>query len=223
MTKEIESSLAEVNQKIRGALARSDTPDRAVNLVLVSKVFPAATVEAAIRAGHRRFGENRVQEAQEKWPPLREKYDGLHVSLIGPLQSNKVRDAVALFDCIQTVDRKKIARRIAMAMQESGRSPELFIQVNTGGEAQKAGVLPGDLPGLLDYCRRDQGLAIAGLMCIPPVDEEASLHFALLRKLAREAGLERLSMGMSSDYELAVEMGATDVRVGRAVFGPRPS
>ena len=190
-------------------------------LVTVSKTFDSLAIEPVLEAGSRVFGENRVQEAQGKWPGLREKYDGIELHLIGPLQSNKTSDAVALFDCIQTVDREKIAKSIASEMKKQGRKLKLFVQVNTGSEPQKAGVDPEQTNAFCNWCKDDLGLELEGLMCIPPIDENPGPHFALLRKLARESGLESLSMGMSSDYLTALEFGATHVRVGSAIFGSR--
>jgi pyridoxal phosphate enzyme (YggS family) len=176
---------------------------------------------AAIEAGQRVFGENRVQEAKAKWPALKARFPDIELHLIGPLQTNKVKDAVALFDVIESVDRPKLAAALAAEMRATGRRHPCFIQVNTGLEAQKAGVLPRETFAFVETCRRDHGLAIAGLMCIPPVDDEAALHFALLAKLAKEAGVKQLSMGMSSDYPTAILLGATHVRVGSAIFGVR--
>ena len=192
-----------------------------VTLVAVTKTFGEAEIVPALEAGHRVFGENRVQEAKSKWPTLKTRFPGIELHLIGPLQSNKAREAVELFDCIHTVDRPKIARVLADEMKRQNRRLQLFIEVNTGEEPQKAGVLPRDLPELLDLCRDELGLAIAGLMCIPPHEEEPAVHFAFLAKLAGENGLDKLSMGMSADFETAVEFGATHVRVGSAIFGKR--
>ena len=172
-------------------------------------------------AGHRLFGENRVQEAKAKWPALRERYPGIELHLIGPLQSNKAREAVALFDAIHTIDRPKIAQAVAEEMAKQGRRLKLFIEVNTGEEPQKAGIMPKEAAGLLRLCREELKLDIAGLMCIPPHDEEAAVHFAFLAKLARELGLTHLSMGMSADFETAIAFGATYVRVGSQIFGTR--
>ncbi|SFB13575.1 hypothetical protein SAMN05421688_3192 [Poseidonocella pacifica] len=191
-----------------------------VTLIAVSKVQPVERVVATLQQGHRVYGENRVQEAAEKWPSLREQFDGVELHLLGPLQSNKTRQAMELFDVIHTVDRPKIARTIARIADEIGRCPELFVQVNTGEEPQKAGVTPDDVGALISECR-DLGLPVIGLMCIPPVEEEAALHFALLKKLAQRNGLEGLSMGMSGDYGKAIRQGATHVRVGSAIFGER--
>ncbi len=192
-----------------------------VTLVAVSKTFGEADILPVIGAGQRIFGENRVQEAKAKWPALKQRYADVELHLIGPLQSNKVREAVELFDVIETVDRPKIAAAIASEMARQGRSVRLFVQVNTGEEPQKAGVAPRDVPGFLDYCRHELKLEISGLMCIPPVDEEPALHFALLSKLAGDLGLGGLSMGMSDDFETAIALGATHVRVGSAIFGSR--
>ncbi|MBF9025015.1 YggS family pyridoxal phosphate-dependent enzyme [Rhodobacterales bacterium HKCCD6035] len=194
-------------------------PD-AAKLIAVSKVQPNARVEAVLQAGHRSFGENRVQEAQGKWPNFKAQFEGVDLHLIGPLQSNKVRPAMELFDAIHTVDREKLARRIADMAQELGHCPDLFIQVNTGAEPQKAGILPADADAFIQTARA-MDLPLKGLMCIPPVDEEPSLHFALLGKIAARNGLSELSMGMSADYETALRLGATHIRVGSAIFGAR--
>jgi pyridoxal phosphate enzyme (YggS family) len=190
-------------------------------LVAVSKTHPAEAIEPLLLAGQRMFGENRVQEAQAKWPALRARYSGTQLHLIGPLQTNKVRDAVALFDAIHTLDRPKLARALADEMARTGRAPLLFVEVNTGAEPQKAGVPPEEADAFVAACRRDYGLAIAGLMCIPPAAEVAAPHFALLAKIAARNGLTALSMGMSADFAAAVGLGATHVRVGSAIFGPR--
>lgn len=210
-----------VRRRIDEAAGRSGRSGGEVTLVAVSKTFAADEIVPVIAAGQREFGENRVQEAQAKWPRLKAGQAGIVLHLIGPLQSNKAADAVALFDVIETVDRPKIARAIASEMRAQDRSVKLFVQVNTGEETQKAGVLPGELAELLQVCRHELGLSIAGLMCIPPVDEEPAVHFALLSKLASEHEVAELSMGMSGDYETAVEFGATSVRVGSAIFGAR--
>jgi len=192
-----------------------------VRLIAVSKTFGADEIRPVLDAGQRHFGENRVQEAQDKWPGLREDFPDLTLHLIGPLQSNKVKEAVALFDVIHSVDRPKIARLLAAEMDRQNKRIPLFIQVNTGEEDQKAGVAPAEVGALLSLCRDELLLEIAGLMCIPPVDEEPAIHFAFLAKLAGELGLESLSMGMSGDFTTAVELGATHVRVGSAIFGGR--
>lgn len=219
---DIADNLAAVEQKIMSAAVDSGRAPPAVSLIAVSKSHPASAASAALAAGHRVFGENRVQEAQEKWPSLRTDYPDAVVHLIGPLQTNKTADAVALFDVIQTLDREKLARILAKEMERLDRRPDLFVQVNTGEEAQKAGVLPLDADDFIANCRDDLGLPVVGLMCIPPVDENPALHFALLADMAARNGLERLSMGMSADYETAVRLGATEVRVGTAIFGTRP-
>lgn len=209
----------------RAAIARAATdcgrdPD-SVTLVCVTKTFPAEDVAPLLEAGHRVFGENRVQEAMGKWPGLREKYPGLELHLIGPLQSNKAREAVETFDVIQSVDREKIAAALADEMAKQDKRPRLFVQVNTGAEPQKAGVRPQDADAFIALCRDKYRLEISGLMCVPPVDEQASPHFALLADIAARNGLRELSMGMSSDYELAIQLGATYVRVGSAIMGAR--
>ena len=206
--------------EINANIAKAAPDGRGVCVIAVSKVQPLDRVEAVLQAGHRVFGENRVQEAQGKWPALKERFDGVALHLIGPLQSNKVRAALELFDAIHTVDSEKLARRIAQISAELGVAPQIFIQVNTGDEPQKAGVALGEVDGLVATCR-DLGLNLQGLMCIPPVDEEPSLHFALLAKIAARNNLSGLSMGMSGDYERAVALGATHVRVGSAIFGAR--
>ncbi len=192
-----------------------------VTLVCVTKTFPAEDIVPLLEAGHRIFGENRVQEAMGKWPGLRERFPGVELHLIGPLQSNKTHEAVETFDVIQSVDREKIAAALADEMKKQGKRPRLFVQVNTGAEPQKAGVLPQDADAFIALCRETYGLEISGLMCVPPVDEQASPHFALLADIAARNGLAELSMGMSSDYELAIQLGATYVRVGSAIMGAR--
>lgn len=192
-----------------------------VTLVCVTKTFPAADILPLLEAGHRAFGENRVQEAMGKWPRLREKYPDIELHLIGPLQSNKAREAVENFDVIQSVDREKIAQALAAEIARTGKRPRLFVQVNTGAEPQKAGVLPQDADAFLAACRDKYGLEISGLMCVPPADEQTSPHFALLADIAARNGVRELSMGMSSDYELAIQLGATYVRVGSAIMGER--
>jgi PLP dependent protein len=217
-----QARLADVLSRIAVA-ARSNGRDPAsVRLVAVSKTFGPEAIAPLLEAGHRIFGENRVQEARAKWPALRERWPGIELHLIGALQSNKARDAVELFDCIQSIDRPRIAEAVAHEMARQGRRPQLFIQVNTGEEQQKAGVAPNEAGGLLRSCREGLGLDIAGLMCIPPHDEEPGVHFAFLAKLAGELGLAGLSMGMSADFEKAVAFGATHVRVGSEIFGARP-
>lgn len=210
-----------VKAKIAAAEQEARREAGAVALVAVSKTFDAADISPVIEAGQRVFGENRVQEAQGKWPDLKQAFPDIELHLIGPLQSNKAKEAVALFDVIETVDRDKIAAELAKEIVRQGRAPKLYVQVNTGSEPQKAGIEPRDAVAFVARCRDVHGLAIEGLMCIPPADENPGPHFALLEKLAREAGVEKLSMGMSGDYETAIAFGATSVRVGSAIFGSR--
>lgn len=214
-------SLVEIQNRILTATKKAGRQAGSVNLIAVSKVQPNERVAGVLQQGHRLFGENRVQEAAGKWPDFQQKYPDTQVHLIGPLQTNKVNQALELFDAIHTVDREKLVKKLADAVQKHGRCPELFIQVNTGEEPQKAGISPADVDGFVKTCRETYGLTIAGLMVIPPVDEEASLHFALLGKMAKRNGLDGLSMGMSSDFEVAIALGATHVRVGSAIFGER--
>jgi pyridoxal phosphate enzyme (YggS family) len=213
--------LETVRGKIAAAEKGTARASGAVTLVAVSKTFDAQAIRPVIEAGQRVFGENRVQEAQAKWPGLKAETPGIELHLIGPLQSNKAKEAVALFDVIETVDREKIAVELAREMARQGKAPKLYVQVNTGSESQKAGIEPREAIAFVQRCRDVHGLAIEGLMCIPPVEENPGPHFALLEKLAREAGVEKLSMGMSADYETAVRFGATSVRVGSAIFGGR--
>ena len=210
-----------VKAKIAAAEQEARREAGAVTLVAVSKTFDAADIRPVIEAGQRVFGENRVQEAQGKWPDLKQAFPDIELHLIGPLQSNKAKEAVALFDVIETVDRDKIAAELAKEIARQGRAPKLYVQVNTGSEPQKAGIEPRDAVAFVARCRDVHGLAIEGLMCIPPADENPGPHFALLEKLAREAGVAKLSMGMSGDYETAIAFGATSVRVGSAIFGSR--
>jgi pyridoxal phosphate enzyme (YggS family) len=214
--------LHDITERINVAAQKAGRDPTGIELIAVSKVQPLDRVEAVLREGHRSFGENRVQEAQGKWPDFKARFPGVSLHLIGPLQSNKTRAAVDLFDAIHTVDRAKLARRIADHAQELGRSPEIFVQVNTGDETQKAGCAPADVDALVGTCRQ-LDLPLRGLMCIPPVDEEPALHFALLAKLAARNGLAGLSMGMSGDFESAIAQGATHIRVGSAIFGARVS
>lgn len=210
-----------VKAKIAAAEREARRAAGAVTLVAVSKTFDAADISPVIEAGQRVFGENRVQEAQGKWPDLKQAFADIELHLIGPLQSNKAKEAVALFDVIETVDRDKIAAELAKEITRQGRAPKLYVQVNTGSEPQKAGIEPRDAVAFVARCRDVHGLAIEGLMCIPPADENPGPHFALLEKLAHEAGVAKLSMGMSGDYETAIAFGATSVRVGSAIFGSR--
>jgi pyridoxal phosphate enzyme (YggS family) len=214
--------LAEVSGRIAEAARASGRSPSDVTLVAVSKTHGADRVRELLEVGHRVFGENRVQEAEGKFPELKAAHPDLELHLIGPLQTNKARDAVALFDVIQSVDRDRLAAALAKEMERLGRRPFCYIQVNTGEEPQKAGILPKDVDAFVAQCRDQYKLPVAGLMCIPPVDEEPALHFALLAKMAARNGLAKLSMGMSADYETAVRMGATHVRVGSALFGSRP-
>ncbi|CAM5559196.1 pyridoxal phosphate enzyme (YggS family) [Aquamicrobium terrae] len=215
------AQLATVRAGIAAAAREAKRPEGSVTLVAVSKTFDADAIRPVLGAGQRVFGENRVQEAQAKWPALRQEFADIELHLIGPLQSNKAREAVALFDVIETVDREKIAAELAREIARQGRAPKLYVQVNTGSEPQKAGIEPRQAVEFVERCRRVHGLAVEGLMCIPPADENPGPHFAMLEKLARQAGVEKLSMGMSGDYETAVAFGATSVRVGSAIFGSR--
>ena len=213
--------LVAVQARISAAAQLAKRDPGSVQLIAVSKTLDASGIEPVLAAGQRIFGENRVQEAQGKWPALKALYADVELHLIGPLQSNKAREAIALFDVLHTVDRARIADALAAEMQRQNRKPRLFVQVNTGEEDQKSGVVPLELPALLAHCRDTLKLEIAGLMCIPPVDEEAGIHFAFLAKLARENAVASLSMGMSADFETAIRFGATHVRVGSAIFGDR--
>jgi len=213
-------SLQEITARIAKAEAAAGRPKGSVRLIAVSKVQPNDRVEAVLKQGHRCFGENRVQEAAGKWPAFRESYPDIDLHLIGPLQTNKARQAMELCNAIHSVDRPKLAKTLARLSQELGQCPDLFIQVNTGEEAQKAGVIPAEADDFVAECR-SLDLPVRGLMCIPPVDEEPALHFALLAKIAGRNGLDGLSMGMSSDFETAIALGATHVRVGSAIFGDR--
>ena len=218
---EVEERLNEVLSRIRASEKSAKRSENAVSLVAVSKTFDAETIRPVIEAGQRVFGENRVQEAQAKWPALKRETPDIELHLIGPLQSNKAADAVALFDVIETIDREKIARAVAAEMKRQGRDIRLYVQVNTGLEPQKAGIAPEDAAAFVRLCRDELALNIEGLMCIPPFDENPGPHFALLAKLAGQCGLSRLSMGMSGDFETAIAFGATGVRVGSAIFGAR--
>ncbi len=213
-------NLADILARIDAARKAAIAPAPHTKLVAVSKTMDADAVRETLAAGQRIFGENRVQEAQGKFPALKAEYPDLELHLIGPLQTNKVKEAVALFDVIQTLDRTRLADALAAERDRSGKCPRLFVQVNTGEEPQKAGAMPADAAGLIAYAR-ERRLPVEGLMCIPPADDDAAPHFAFLAKLARENGLDQLSMGMSGDFELAVRFGATHVRVGSAIFGAR--
>ncbi len=212
--------LSDITTRIASAEAGAGRAPGSVKLIAVSKVQPNDRVEAVLEQGHRCYGENKVQEAAGKWPMFRDRFDGIDLHLIGPLQTNKARQAIGLFDAIHSVDRPKLAKTLARLAQEEGACPDLFIQINTGEEPQKAGALPVDADAFIAECRA-LDLPVKGLMCIPPVEEEPSLHFALLAKIAERNGLQGLSMGMSSDFERAIALGATHVRVGSAIFGER--
>jgi pyridoxal phosphate enzyme (YggS family) len=218
---EIRGNLEDIHRRIRRAAEDCGRDTQAISLVAVSKTQSTTAIAAAIAAGQFLFGENRVQEAAGKFPGLKALHRDLRLHLVGPLQTNKVREAVGLADCIQTLDREKLARALADEFQRRGRTCDLMIQVNTGLEAQKAGVPPAEADRFIDLCRRELGLTVAGLMCIPPADEHPAPHFALLREIAKRHGLAMLSMGMSADFETAIQFGATHVRVGSAIFGAR--
>jgi pyridoxal phosphate enzyme (YggS family) len=218
---EVPARLRLVRQEIALAAEAAGRDPDSVKLVAVTKTVPVQVIEEAIEARQRCFGENRVQEADAKWPALKERHPGIELHLIGPLQSNKVREAVDLFDVIETVDRPKLARALAEEMVRANKRPRLFVQVNTGEEPQKAGVPPGEAESFVALCRDTFGLAVDGLMCIPPFDEEPAMHFALLANLAERLGVKQLSMGMSGDFARAISFGATYVRIGTAIFGAR--
>ena len=213
-------SLADIKKLINKAEVNSSGPIGRVKLIAVSKVQPNDRIESVLDQGHRVFGENRIQEAQSKWPAFKSQYEDVELHIIGPLQTNKTRAAMEIADSIHTLDRPKLARNIARLAQDLGKCPELFVQVNTGEEQQKSGVLPKETEAFVKECL-DMDLPVKGLMCIPPVDEEASLHFALLKNLSENCGLRYLSMGMSADFEKAISFGATHIRVGSAIFGER--
>ena len=213
-------SLAEIKNLIHQAELNSPGSPGDVKLIAVSKVQPKDRIQSVLEEGHRVFGENRIQEAQSKWPAFKQQYQDVELHIIGPLQTNKTRAAMELADSIHTLDRPKLATNMARLAQELGRCPELFVQVNTGGEEQKSGVLPTETEAFVTDCL-DMDLPVKGLMCIPPIHEEASLHFALLKKISENCGLKYLSMGMSADFEKAISFGATHIRVGSAIFGER--
>lgn len=223
MPNDIAKNLLSVIQSIKNAATNVERNPADVSLVAVSKTHSAETIQLALNTGYRVFGENKVQEAEEKWPDLKSAYPDATLHLIGPLQSNKTKRAVQLFDVIETVDRIKIAKALAREMDAQNIHPECYIQVNTGEEPQKTGVLPADVDAFIKQCRDELKLPIVGLMCIPPAEDNPSLHFGLLSEMAKRNGLHNLSMGMSSDFETAVEFGATSVRVGTAIFGSRPA
>jgi pyridoxal phosphate enzyme (YggS family) len=217
----VESPLAKVRGEIARACAQAGRDPASVTLVAITKTFAAAAIEPVMAQGQRVFGENRVQEAKAKWPPLRERYPGLELHLVGPLQSNKAKEAVAMFEAIHSLDRPSLAEALAKEIAKQGRKPALFIELNTGAEPQKAGVLPEQADGFVAACRNRYALEIAGLMCLPPADEAPAPHFALTAKIAKRNGLAFLSMGMSADFPTAIQFGATHVRVGTAIFGER--
>jgi pyridoxal phosphate enzyme (YggS family) len=221
LTQPLPSGLATVEQDIARACTDARRDRASVSLIAVSKTFDATAISPVIDAGQRAFGENRVQEAKAKWPELMSAYQGIVLHLIGPLQSNKAKEAVALFDAIHSVDRPSICEALAKEINSQKKRPELFVQLNTGEEPQKAGVAPGDADAFIANCREKYGLTISGLMCIPPVNEAPAPHFALTAKIAARNGLKNLSMGMSADFAVAIQLGATHVRVGSAIFGHR--
>jgi pyridoxal phosphate enzyme (YggS family) len=215
------SPLAQVRAEIAAACKEARREVSTVTLVAISKTFPAEAITPVIEEGQRVFGENRVQETQAKWPALRERYSGIELHLVGPLQSNKAKEAITLFDAIHAVDRPSLCAALAKEIQKQGRQPKLFVEINTGAEPQKAGVLPENADAFLKECRDSYGLTISGVMCIPPAEEPPAPHFALTKKIADRNGLELVSMGMSADFDIAIRFGATHVRVGSAIFGTR--
>lgn len=215
------AALADVKAEIAAACHEARRDPASVTLIAVSKTFDADSIEPVIVAGQRVFGENRVQETKGKWPELQRRHPGLSLHLIGPLQSNKAKEAVAMFDAIHSVDRPSLCEALAKEIGKQGRAPQLFVEINTGAEPQKAGILPEDADAFLRACKDTYGLAIAGLMCIPPLDEAPAPHFALTAKIVARNGLAQLSMGMSADFRIAIQFGATHVRVGSAIFGTR--
>jgi len=216
------SGLATVREQIAVACRECGRDPASVTLVAISKTFGAAAIEPVIAAAQHVFGENRVQEAKAKWPPIMARHSGIELHLVGPLQSNKARDAVALFDAIHALDRESLAAALGKEIARQGRRPTLFVEINTGAESQKSGVLPQEADGFLEACRKRHRLPVSGLMCIPPQDEAPAPHFALTAQIARRNGLALLSMGMSADFQTAIAFGATHVRVGTAIFGARP-
>ena len=216
------SNLTMIKEKIASAAKKAGRNENNVTLVAVSKVHVAETILPVLKAGQRIFGENRVQEAVEKWSAMREQFDGVELHLIGPLQTNKARQAAQLFDVIETVDRPKLARTLARVFEEENKQCDVYVQVNTGLESQKAGIAPEDADDFIRFCQDELGLNVTGLMCIPPFDEDATEHFKLLKSIADRNNIKIVSMGMSGDFETAIQHGATHVRVGTAVFGKRP-
>jgi pyridoxal phosphate enzyme (YggS family) len=222
MKNSMTSNLTMIKEKIASAAKKAGRNENNVTLVAVSKVHVAETILPVLKAGQRIFGENRVQEAVEKWSAMREQFDGVELHLIGPLQTNKARQAAQLFDVIETVDRPKLARTLARVFEEENRQCDVYVQVNTGLESQKAGIAPEDADDFIRLCQDELGLNVTGLMCIPPFDEDATEHFKLLKSIADRNNIKIVSMGMSGDFETAIQYGATHVRVGTAVFGKRP-
>jgi pyridoxal phosphate enzyme (YggS family) len=222
MKNSMTSNLTMIKEKIASAAKKAGRNENNVTLVAVSKVHVAETILPVLKAGQRIFGENRVQEAVEKWSAMREQFDGVELHLIGPLQTNKARQAAQLFDVIETVDRPKLARTLARVFEEENRQCDVYVQVNTGLESQKAGIAPEDADDFIRFCQDELGLNVTGLMCIPPFDEDATEHFKLLKSIADRNNIKIVSMGMSGDFETAIQYGATHVRVGTAVFGKRP-
>ncbi len=218
---EIAGQFTTLTEKISKQAIQAGRRPEDIELVAVTKTFAAEAILPVLKLGHRVFGENRVQETAEKWPELRNRFAGIKLHMIGPLQTNKTASAVTLFDCIETLDREKLAKAIAAELAKQNKQMELFIQVNTGAEPQKAGVLIEDLSGFVMFCRQELGLRVSGLMCIPPIGEDPIKHFSLLKNLAKENSLNKLSMGMSSDFAAAINCGATHVRIGTAIFGNR--
>jgi pyridoxal phosphate enzyme (YggS family) len=219
---DITQSINAISKLVKTATSTSGRSQKAVTTIAISKNHAVEKLQWAIDAGQRVFGENRVQEAMDKWPPLKEKFDDVELHLVGSLQGNKVPRALEVFNSIHTIDRLKLARSIARAMDKNGFRPNCFIQINTGEEPQKGGVLPIEADKLISECRDDIGLPVIGLMCVPPMAEESSLHFSLLKEIAKRNGLNCLSMGMSGDFQQAIRLGATHVRIGTAIFGKRP-
>ncbi len=219
---DVAANLAATRAAIAAAAKQAGRAPHDVTLVAITKIHREDRILPALDAGHRIFGENRVQEAAAKWPALKERFAGIELHLVGPLQTNKVRQALALFDVIETLDRPKLARALAAEMARNQRPTPCYIQINTGEEPQKAGIMPGEADDFIALCRDELALPVAGLMCIPPIDEEPALHFALLAEIAKRHGVECLSMGMSADFETAVALGASHVRIGTAIFGERP-
>lgn len=219
----VRQNLADIRRRIEDAARQAGRDPADITLIAVSKFHGAEAIEAALAAGHRDFGESRVQEVEEKWPALLQRYPDVRLHFVGPLQTNKAARAVALCHVIHSLDRPRLARRLAAEMADQDVRRPCFIQINTGEEAQKSGVLPAAVPGFIDLCRAELGLPVEGLMCVPPIGEDPALHFAFLAELARRHGLKGLSMGMTEDFETAIRLGATHIRVGTAIFGPRPT